>query len=252
MSEQSPTPEQEPEHYEKIDTIWTEGFDKVRRIEGKSGLIVLGTDIGIQRKKNEDALVINTGKDRFAVIDGMGGEGNGDIAAGVFAEELKSGFAADTPTDEIQIKAHRRMQEASLGNGGACYAAIEVTENRCTIAHAGDVDVVIAASRGYIKFQSESEGAGSSVYNAVTGDSPGETTIETVSVNNGDRIYLASDGLWHNINIEEIIQRTIHLPVEKAIQMLVEEAKKRMVSDEVESYPDNITILIYDLRTLGG
>jgi serine/threonine protein phosphatase PrpC len=250
MAEQFPHPEHTPESYEPLDAIWTEGFENVRRVEGKNGVLVFGTDIGVGREKNEDALVANTEKDSFAVIDGMGGEEKGEVAARLFAEELQKGFREGLSPEDIQKNAHLRMKKEGVGKGGACYGSISIVDGRLDFAHAGDVDVVVTARKGYIKFQNETEGGAEGVFNVVTGEYKGETSTETCTLNTGDRIYLASDGLWHNINVEELIGRTIRMPAEQAIAVLAEEAKKRMAAKEGRRAPDNITILIYDLTKL--
>lgn len=254
MSEKFLPSDNEPEKNTppRFEGIWTEGFEHIKRIEGKRGTLAFGTDIGIKRKRNEDALVVDLTRDKFAIIDGMGGMGKGDLAAKILAEEILKGFQDGAPADEVQHNAHERMKEMGVGEGGACYASLTLKNKEALINYAGDVELIIANAQGEITFRNEGEGHGNRVYNAVQGTSSGTTRTEIAWPHNGDRIYFASDGLWHNIDIEEAIRNTINLPIDEAVQTLVAAAKERMTSDEIEKYPDNITVLLYDLRTLGN
>ena len=102
--------------FEVIDGLWSEGFDTPRLIKTKSGRLVLATDVGL-REKNEDALFLNTEKDAFAVIDGMGGYPHGDLAARMVAEAIQEGVHEGVPPKEMQRRAHEKMKESGIREG---------------------------------------------------------------------------------------------------------------------------------------
>mgnify|MGYP001570954125 CR=1 FL=1 len=238
--------ENEPQ-YEKVDEIWLGGFDKVRLIQGRRGPLAAATDIGIGRKKNEDALVLNTEKDGFAVIDGMGGMDYGERAAQILAEELQKGIERDTPIEEVQAAASKRMAERGVGEGGACYTAIKLIGNEAEIYRAGDVRLIIVdLATGKIRFETKDEGFGHKITNAVQGTNPGRTTKEKVEIRPQDRIYLASDGLWKNTAPEEVVKSTYEREADDALKTLYRMATEKMKKDKKASL-DNITVFIYDI-----
>lgn len=233
--------------FDSIDEIATNRLDEAKIIEGQNGKIVYGTDEGVNYKEwNEDAQVINTDKNAFASIDGMGGMGHGDKAARILAEEMQKGFRDGSLMEQIQMRAHQRMQAEGIGQGGACYVAGKITENRLDIYQAGDVKLIIVGKDGSVRFATRDEGQGHIVHNAVQGDDAGKTTHSSADLQAGDRIIAASDGLWDNFTPEQIARMVSGKSPEDAIKLINDQTKEKMRSGNGK--PDNINVIIYDFE----
>lgn len=59
------------------------------------------TDVGQVRRVNEDAILINHDLKLYAVADGMGGHGSGDVASQLAIETLQECFAADAVSEAL-------------------------------------------------------------------------------------------------------------------------------------------------------
>lgn len=235
-----------PETSEPVRKIWTEGFEHPRIIKTPTGELVCGIDIGINRKRQEDALVIDAQNDSFAVIDGMGGMGKGDAAARILAETLFLGFSGEKPFREMQVEASERMNEIGIYSGGACYTGIRIRDGHLLSSFAGDVQLVIANKEGEVVHIQKAEGVGNIVFNSVQGENAGKTSSDILELKTGYRCIVASDGLWGNIHPGIAAQEVAGLPLIDALTHLSTRAKNKMEHDQDEGKPDNLTILIYD------
>lgn len=260
-------------NYDKIDDIITNRLDNPLVIKGKSGTMVLATDEGINYKPhNEDAVIVNNELNFFAVVDGMGGMGEGDKAAKILAEELQKGWQAKKIPTIIQQEAHQRMRREKIGVGGACYIASQINKDNLIISQSGDVRLIVVGSNGRVKFSTTDEGIFEGVSNAVQGTEPGQTTISQVQLQKGDRVIVASDGVFDNfypvpyqnfrnaiVNGKFTYQEAINSanqklaklidrksPVE-AIKLINQTLAKEMTG---AGKPDNRAIIIYDIEQL--
>lgn len=216
-------------------------------MKAKSGTLACGIDIGVGRESQQDALVVSTQHDGYAVIDGMGGMGRGDEAAQVLAESLLQGFEKQTPFIQVQRQASETMREKGIFQGGACYVAFRLTGKELSVAWAGDVELFLAEEGEKIIFSTEKEGFGAWVFNSVQGKSEGKTNLASLEVKSGQRIYAATDGLWANIEPSIAIQETARLSPAEAVKHLAQRAKHKMIAEEKNSARDNLTILVYDI-----
>ncbi len=251
--------------HEPVDEIATNSLNNPKFVKIKNGTIAYGTDKGVGYKDhNEDVVVVNSEKNGFAVVDGMGGQGHGEEAAGLLAIELKRGFQKGKNFDDVHVKAHRSMVNANVRSGGACYIGAKIEGDRLNIGQAGDVKLMVIGVDGKIKYETTDQGFGNIVTNAVMGNSHsnGTTKLHSVDLAVGDRILVGSDGLFNNIPPEEIAEFVSGKTIQEAIQILNLHAKERM-RDAVElkaaglkvnvsdGKPDNISIVIYDVENLG-
>ncbi|MGH2880716.1 MAG: Stp1/IreP family PP2C-type Ser/Thr phosphatase [Solirubrobacteraceae bacterium] len=104
-----------------------------------------GSDTGLQRRANEDSLLVRS--PLFIVADGMGGAQAGEVASRVAVETFSSGLAAGADPQEslarqvqeantrINDLSHERSEHAGMGT---TITALYVGEQEVAIAHVGD------------------------------------------------------------------------------------------------------------------
>ncbi|MEM6679447.1 MAG: protein phosphatase 2C domain-containing protein [Pseudomonadota bacterium] len=100
------------------------------------------------RPRNEDAVVADVTRGLFAVIDGMGGHGNGELAAAILADRLGCVLpwhgveAAAAMVSEALHGANRairaRAEAEGLGSFGATVVCLVVEEGSTAVIWAGD------------------------------------------------------------------------------------------------------------------
>lgn len=72
------------------------------------------TDVGQIRQVNEDAVLINEDLQLYAIADGMGGHGSGDVASALAIETLQSCISADAVHDALKNKDISDVQAQAL------------------------------------------------------------------------------------------------------------------------------------------
>lgn len=235
--------------YDRIDEIPQNSLDHPRVVRARHGILAFGSDrgIGYTKPENEDGIVINTEKDAFAVVDGIGGEIRSKRAMEILTSEIQLGFSKNASFSEIHWNAHVRMNKEGISTGGASYIVARVHPHFFVqIGQAGDVKLVVMSNEKVV-FATKDEGIGNVLYNYVTGTMHGHSTQLSAGLLPNDRIIIASDGLWKNFQPEEATQIIAGKSTKEAIETLNLKAKGKMVSGE--GNPDNISIILYDLFT---
>jgi serine/threonine protein phosphatase PrpC len=104
-----------------------------------------GTDTGLQRRANEDSLLVRS--PLFVVADGMGGAQAGEVASRVAVETFHEGLRDGTDAERSLIAqvqeanshinelSHRRAEHAGMGT---TITVVYVGEQEVSIAHVGD------------------------------------------------------------------------------------------------------------------
>ncbi|HEX4837383.1 MAG TPA: protein phosphatase 2C domain-containing protein, partial [Solirubrobacteraceae bacterium] len=104
-----------------------------------------GTDTGLQRRANEDSLLVRS--PLFVVADGMGGAQAGEVASRVAVETFSGGLGDSSDPEGslvVQVReANTRINELSHSDAahagmGTTITAVYVGEQELSIAHVGD------------------------------------------------------------------------------------------------------------------
>ncbi len=104
-----------------------------------------GTDTGLQRRANEDSLLVRS--PLFVVADGMGGAQAGEVASRLAVESFHDGLGDPANPEERlaanALAANARIHELSQNNAehagmGTTLTAVYVGEEEVAIAHVGD------------------------------------------------------------------------------------------------------------------
>lgn len=106
------------------------------------------TDAGRVREHNEDLPLMDAARGIFGVIDGVGGEAGGEVAAATAQEVILQRLARPlgTPAERVREaialannEIFRRAQETPALRGMACVVTLALVSNgRITIGHVGD------------------------------------------------------------------------------------------------------------------
>ncbi len=236
---------------------------------------------------NEDSVaLIPYGEDAavLVVADGMGGSRAGDQASRIAVEELA--MALDRAVEEelpLRTAILNGIEQANhavqaLGIGAATtLAAVEVQNEkgnggggiRCTVRpyHVGDSMILLVGQRGKMKLQTVSHSpVGFAVEAGLLDEQEAMHHEDRNLVSNVlgaadmrieigpilkmapyDTLLLATDGLFDNLHVEEIVARIRKGPLHKAGAALAEDASARMTTAEEgqPSKPDDLTFLVF-------
>jgi serine/threonine protein phosphatase PrpC len=234
-----------------------------------------------KREPNEDVAGVfghAEGHWVFAVADGLGGMPSGDEASRRAMEILRKHVedtAGDTPLRAIIMDAFEEANREVLaigGGAGTTFAAVEIAEGRVRPYHVGDSAILIVGQRGRIKLETiahspvgygiaagliEPKAAlhredrhflsnhlGASDMHIQVG-SPIELALR-------DTLLLATDGVFDNLHIQEIVDRIRKGPLEDAARSLAETCVKRMATEggAAPTKPDDATFLLMRPRAM--
>jgi PPM family protein phosphatase len=110
------------------------------------------TDTGLLRDRNEDRYFLDPDHGVFLVVDGVGGQAAGELAAQTAVEAIRESLSANNASGELAVEdriraaiahANNRIFELARHNTGlvgmACVLTLAVVEDgRITIGHVGD------------------------------------------------------------------------------------------------------------------
>lgn len=196
------------------------------------------TDTGQVRAINEDRLISEG--DLFAVADGMGGLGHGDVAARMALEQLQAGYAADPSATGLEAaveRANRSVHEhgltlterqgaPTLGTTLAAVAyVVEDGRDQLVVINVGDSRVyrlrdhrlvrlttdhsLVAelVEAGAITSEEAIEHPERHILTRAVGVAPDvEPTVHRAEPLPGDRLLLCSDGLYNEVPESELAE----------------------------------------------
>lgn len=205
----------------------------------------------------------------FAVADGMGGHGNGDIAS----KTVISAFVGDVPKNPIEVKsrvlkAKSELENVADGLGlkkniGTTLSGLSIFGSRCTIFHSGDSRIYrirdnlltkLTLDHTYVqelvdskeilpedmRFHPQKNILSKAVMSSRNGDEDFfEIAEENVCL--GDVYLLCTDGLWETMSDEEIFA-SLKNPKNARIESLLAKSQERG--------KDNISMIILEIERI--
>ncbi len=228
---------------------------------------------------NEDSMcVLDVGDHRavLAVADGCGGMSRGDIASRIAVQSLwrsvkaipKSGTTLRTAILDGIERANQQVKDLGTG-AGTTLAAVELDGESIRTFHIGDSQVLLVGNRGKVKLQTRSHSpVGYAVQAGMLSEEEAIHHEDRHVVSNvvgtqdmhieigprrklspRDTLVIASDGLYDNLHIEEIVEIVRKGPLEHVAECLLARVLERMscLEEENPSKPDDLTFLLFRL-----
>jgi serine/threonine protein phosphatase PrpC len=105
------------------------------------------TDIGLLRERNEDRFYADPARGIYLVVDGVGGQAAGEVAAQLAVDTIRESMPTEAPPEDrvrqAITTANNRIWELSQSQHGLCGMACVLTlalvdDERVTIGHVGD------------------------------------------------------------------------------------------------------------------
>ncbi len=226
---------------------------------------------------NEDAAAvvsINAHSTILVVADGLGGLPAGEQASCLAIRKLLASLreaSEDDPSLRAAIlngieNANRAISDLGVG-AGTTMAVAEIQGHTVRPYHVGDSMVLVVGQRGKIKLQTvphspvgyaieaglldEDEAMHHEERHVVSNIlGAADMRIEvgaTIELAPRDTLLLASDGLFDNLHIEEIVERIRKGPLEHVMQTLSTDCRHRMETPEEgqPSKPDDLTFVVF-------
>lgn len=225
---------------------------------------------------NEDAAAIFTHEDGgaiLAVADGMGGALAGEQAARLTVEAIgdsvsslpAGGNLRSAVLDGIE-SANRCVIDLRLG-AGCTLAVVELQEGVARPYHVGDAAIVVFGQRGKVKLSTTAHSpVGMAIEAGVLDDDEAmhhedrhlvsnavgleEMRIEIgppVRLSARDTVLLASDGLFDNLRLDQVVEAMRTGRLIDSLTRMVESTSRRMVDPlpGEPSKPDDLTVIAY-------
>jgi PPM family protein phosphatase len=227
-----------------------------------------GTDTGMQRRANEDSLLVRS--PLFVVADGMGGAQAGEVASSVAVDTFRGGLH-DGGNPEASLvaqveQANTRINELSRTNVehagmGTTITAIYVGEQDVAVAHVGDsrayclregdllrltndhslVDELIRQGR-LTPREAEEHPQRSVITRALGPEATVEVDVSSFVGRAGDVYLLCSDGLTTMLGEEEL------LDILNSHEQLREAGEALIAAANAAGGKDNITVVLLRLE----
>jgi serine/threonine protein phosphatase PrpC len=227
-----------------------------------------GTDTGLQRRANEDSLLVRS--PLFVVADGMGGAQAGEVASRVAVETFHDGLrdGADAEgslltqvreaNSHINDLSHRSAEHAGMGT---TITVVYVGEQELSIAHVGDSRAYCLRERELLRLtedhslvdeliregkltpeEAEEHPQRSVITRALGPESTVEVDVRSFRGRPEDRYLICSDGLTTMLSETELLEILLsHEPLHAAGEALIAAAN-------AAGGKDNITVVLFRLE----
>ena len=218
-------------------------------------------------QNNQDAMAVVSGINDalvLAVADGLGGLPNGAKAARRAVESLASLTCTSLP-ECIQSVNDVMLSDGFVG--GCTLAVAEIACGQVVVHHVGDAGALIVSDLGAVRFktvphspvgQAEAhEGLEEAaalrhpqrhvVSNMIGDDRMWVETSAPVTLQPGDTVVVASDGLWDNFFRKEIVEMVVNDDLLAVSQAIVNQATVRMTGTlaGVPAKKDDLSFIVF-------
>jgi serine/threonine protein phosphatase PrpC len=251
---------------------------EIRALAGGVAAVCSIRSPGRDTPNQDAAALISVGESAavLAVADGVGGVRSGgqasEVAVTCLAEAL-GGSAADAAglrpaiLDGIE-RGNRAARDLGVG-AATTLAAVEVADGSVRPYHVGDSMILVVGQRGRVKLQTVAHSpVGFAVEAGVMDEKEAMHHEERHVVSNvlgapdmrievgsarrlgpRDTVLVASDGVFDNLHLHEIVERIRKGPIQQAVRLLAQEALRRMTRPArgEPSKPDDLTFVLYRL-----
>ena len=219
------------------------------------------THAGKVRTNNEDALLCKPEAGLFAVVDGMGGEESGEVAAAIAVATIAQVAEQTGPSETLLARAFVEARERVLaegvknplhGNMGAVATAVRFEDNGrfIGVAHVGDTRLYRVDRRGVRALTNDHVQTmpDQPHRQAVARDlgrkqmQDGWVESSRYAVGAGDLLILCSDGLYGPVEPKELEATLIAIHQRK---MDSDSAAQKLVALALaRGGPDNVTVIV--------
>lgn len=226
------------------------------------------TNRGVVRERNEDSILTDPTGALWAVADGMGGYGNGDVASDIvidclarISDEADPGPALVARLKEANRLVLDRQSAPGMGRMGSTVVAMLISRAVAYVAWAGDSRAYLLrggrlrpltrdhsvvqelVDRGELSPEdAEDHPEAHMVTRAVGGAEDLEVDLISVPLAVGDRLLLCSDGLTRCV-----YEQTVEALLRQASGP--EDACRRLVREALENgAPDNVSAITVQIR----
>jgi serine/threonine protein phosphatase PrpC len=244
-------------------------------VAGRAVAVYSSRSPGKETVNEDSAAIVPWGDDAGVVIvaDGLGGALHGQRASRAAVEALRDAILATTPGEgDLRAAILNGIDAANsavlgIGSGAATtLAVVELSGGLARTYHVGDAGVVVCGGRGRIKTRTSSHApvqygveAGLldehealhhedlHLVSNVVGAADSRTEISApVELADFDTVLVASDGLFDNLAIGEIVELARRGSASQVATRLHDAARGRMLSPQegVPSKCDDLTVLV--------
>jgi serine/threonine protein phosphatase PrpC len=229
-----------------------------------------GTDTGLQRRANEDSLLVRS--PLFVVADGMGGAQAGEVASRVAVETFHDGLSDSSDAERslvaqveranahINELSHRSAEHAGMGT---TITAAYVGEREVSIAHVGDsrayclregellrltddhslVDELIREGK-LTPEEAEEHPQRSVITRALGPEATVEVDVRSFRGRAEDLYLICSDGLTTMLGEDELLELLL------AHESLRDKGEALIAAANAAGGKDNITVVLFRLEEL--
>ncbi len=230
-----------------------------------------------KQSDNEDSLGLIPCEDAAGVLvvaDGLGGLPSGELASSTAVRQLSrsiTGMCSDqTPLREAILDAIEQANQMIINAGagsGTTFAAVEIENHAVRPYHIGDSEILITGQRGKVKYQTIAHSpvgyaveaglleADDAIYHEerhLVSNIIGSTDMRVeigprIPLAPLDTLVIASDGLFDNMQVDEIVSIVRSGSLPHAAQNLVEVCQARMAqsSDVRPHKPDDLGFILF-------